>query len=650
MNDRLLFAPGRPGRPTPAHRLRRTLRAVLVLASAAALAACPRREVPPPPAAPPPAPKPLTIVAMAPATVEAMLEKRASRAPRFVPGQIIVRMKRDAQGRPRPMAAEAVRAMNLEVLREQTSGGEVVLRLPPQRMRELSAAAATERTLAAVRSLQQRRDVEYAQPNYLVHIAVSPSDPAFVRQWHYRDNGSAADQSPGGINLPTAWETNRGNGVVVAVIDTGILPSEEDIAGSPNLVPGYDMISDDAIASDGGGRDSDPTDPGDAVTADECGPGTPAQPSSWHGTHVAGTIGVVKTNNGVGVAGVNWNVKVLPVRVLGKCGGTLVDINDAIRWAAGLSVPGVPTNPTPARVINMSLGGIGRCSESPATQAAIDDAVAAGTTVVVAAGNEADDAANATPASCKGVITVAASDFGGNLVTRYSNFGARVDIMAPGGDVRRDDDGDGNPDGVLSTIKGGYAYYNGTSMAAPHVAGAVALLLSLEPTLTPAHALQRLKAKALPRTAAQCPRPCGAGLLNANFGGGAVPPPATAVTLTPASATLGIGQRVTLTATVTAGGSPQFGRSIAFASSNPDVANVSPATAVADTDGVATVSVGGVASGSATISARADGAQATAAVTVPPKAAAVPAGVIALLVGAALVAVVVGAARRGRRA
>ncbi len=651
MNEHSLVALGRPSRNIPAQRCPRTLCAALVLTTFAGLTACPARQVPPsatpPTAAPPPAPKPLAVVPLDPATVERMLEKRASRGPKFVPGQIIVRMKRDTQGRPRLMAAEAVRALNLEVLREQTSGGEVVYRLPPQMMRAMDVAAAAERTLAGVRRIRQRPDVEYAQPNYLVHIAVAPSDPAFVRQWHYRDNGSASGQAPGGINLPTAWETNKGNGIVVAVIDTGILPDEEDIAGSPNLLPGYDMISDDAIANDGGGRDPDPTDPGDAVAADECGPGTPAEPSSWHGTHVAGTIGVVKTNNGVGVAGVNWNVKVLPVRVLGKCGGTLVDINDAIRWAAGLPVPGVPNNPTPAKVINMSLGGTGPCSQSPATQAAINDAVAAGTTVVVAAGNEADDAANGTPASCSGVITVAASDFRGNLVTRYSNFGTRVDIMAPGGDVRRDDDGDGNPDGVLSTIKGGYAYYNGTSMATPHVAGAVALLLSLEP-LTPAQVLQRLKAKALPRTSAQCPRPCGAGLLNANFGG-SVPPPANEVTLTPASATIGIGQSATLTASITAGGSPQFGRTVSFASSNPRVASVSPASAVSDTNGAATVVVGGVASGSATISAQVDGAQAAAAVTIPPKAPAVPAAFIGLLAGITILAAVARAARRGRR-
>lgn len=146
---------------------------------------------------------------------------------------------------------------------------------------------------------------------------------------------------------------------------------------------------------------------------------------------------------GAGVAGVNWSSRVLPLRALGRCGGSVVDINDAIRWAAGLSMPGAPANPTPAKVINMSLGAPAPCSQSPATQAAIDDVVAVGVTVVAAAGNEAMDAANAFPASCNGVITVAASDYEGALVTRYSNFGDIVDVLAPGGDLAADEDGDG---------------------------------------------------------------------------------------------------------------------------------------------------------------------------------------------------------------
>ena len=279
------------------------------------------------------------------------------------------------------------------------------------------------------------------------------------------------------------------------------------------------MITDPKTANDGGGRDHDPTDPGDAVAADECSTGDPASPSSWHGTHVAGTIGVGGTDNHVGVAGINWSVKVMSVRVLGKCGGTTVDINDGIRWAAGLDVPDVPKNMDPARVINMSLGtppGVS-CDDDPATQSAIRDAVEAGAIVVVAAGNDAVDASQVSPASCDNAFTVAASDARGHLVSRYSNFGPLVKIMAPGGDRQRDDNGDGHIDGILSMVKDGYAYYNGTSMAAPHVAGVAALIFAKNPDMIPGQVMARLQHDALPRDAAQCPNPCGAGLLQAKF-------------------------------------------------------------------------------------------------------------------------------------
>ena len=229
------------------------------------------------------------------------------------------------------------------------------------------------------------------------------------------------------------------------------------------------------------------------------------------------------------------------MRVLGKCGGTIADINDGIRWAAGLPVPGAPNNPHPAKVINMSLGGRGRCTLSPSTQAAIDDAVNAGAAVVVAAGNEAADASGFFPASCEHVITVAASDYRGHLVTRYSNFGQDVDLLAPGGDVTRDDNGDGQNDGVLSMVQGGYARYNGTSMAAPHVAGAAALLLAQNPRLSPSGVLDELKARALSRSSAQCPSPCGAGLLQVAVGAAPAPPPPPAPPRTPDLTLTGLG-------------------------------------------------------------------------------------------------------------
>ncbi len=567
-----------------------------------------------------PAP-PLAVFAVSPEVVAQMLERRVTQA--FVPGQVVVKYK---AGRATAMAAPEMRRLQVETDEQLTSGGERIYRVQPAVARAMQPQAMRDRTLEIARTLAARPDVEYAQPNFIFQIGAVPNDPGFAQQWHYADNGTGAGQVPGGINLPQVWETNKGSSnVVVAVIDTGILPTHPDITGSPNLVPGYDMISDGFIANDGGGRDNDPSDPGDASAAGECGPGSPAQPNSWHGTHVAGTVGVGHTNNGVGVAGINWAVKLQAVRVLGRCGGTMVDINDGIRWAAGLPVPGVPTNPTPAKVINMSLGGGSPCSASPATQSAINDAVAAGTTVVVAAGNSAADASGFLPASCNGVITVAAGDARGYLVARYSNFGPRIDLLAPGGDTQRNDSGTGN-DGVLSMVQGGYARYNGTSMASPHVAGVVALMLAGRPTLTPAQVLADLKAQALPRTTTQCPRPCGAGLLNARAAlGGAPPPPpppppdGAVVALAPNTATLNIGSTATLVATVSAGGAALAGKTVTFTSSNPTAASVAPATATTTPTGQASVAVTGLTPGATTITAAAEGAQAAANITVAAK-------------------------------
>ena len=440
----------------------------------------------------------------------------------------------------------------------------------------------------------------------------TPNDTLYPQQWYYRNYGLGSDQSLGGISLPRVWQTNTGGGnsVVIAVIDTGILPNHPDIAGSPNLVAGFDMITNTFTANDGDGRDSDPTDPGDAIQPNDCRPGSPARPNSWHGTHVAGTIGVGRTDNNVGVAGVNWNVRVQAVRVLGRCGGSTSDINDAIRWAAGLAVPGVPTNATPASVINLSLGTPpgNPCSASPASQSAIDDAVNQGVTVIVAAGNDETDAAQVTPASCNNVITVAAGDQRGHLATRYSNFGSTVEIMAPGGEVTRDDDNDGNNDGVLSMVQGGYARYNGTSMAAPHVAGVAGLLLAQNPNLTPAQVLQRLQQTAIPRTGAHCAQPCGAGLLSAAN--------ALAIELTVAPVEVKEGDEATLTATVRQAGALQSGKVVQFVSSDPSKAGVSPSSATTGTNGVATAKVAATQAGQLEVVASADESSNSVPVTV----------------------------------
>ncbi len=384
---------------------------------------------------------------------------------------------------------------------------------------------------ALVRKIEQLPDVEYAEPDVFLQIRAVPNDTRYNEQWHYSD-------PTGGMNLPAAWDISTGSSnAVVAVLDTGYRP-HADLNG--NILPGYDMISDSFVGNDGNGRDNDARDPGDWTLAGECGTGSPAQDqnSSWHGTHVAGTVGAMG-NNGTGVTGVNWNVGIVPVRVLGKCGGSLSDIADGIRWAAGLSVPGVPANANPADVINMSLG-----SSSPGTctstyQNAINDARGQGTTIVVAAGND-NNTANYPPGNCAGVITVAATNKYG-MRAYYSNYGSNVDVAAPGGEICTpkngvdvpqaaadcQEGGGVNSNMILSTYNAGtqgpgadsYGWLQGTSMATPHVAGLAGLMYSVNPNLTPDQVETMLKstARAFPTVSwHQCDTSlCGAGIVDA---------------------------------------------------------------------------------------------------------------------------------------
>lgn len=531
---------------------------------------------------------------------------------RWVPGQIIVKFREGAE----PGTGPQIEAMGMgDVDLQRTSGGELLFTLD---MATMSAEESTQSAIRTAKVLSQRDDVEYAQVNYVVDIAAEPMDPGYAQQWHYRNNGPGAGESAGGINLPQAWDISTGNaGIVVAVIDTGILPNHPDITGSANHLGGFDMITSTFTSQDNDGRDPDPTDEGDAVAAGECPPLfiNPPRGSSWHGTHVAGTVGVVNSDNNTGVAGVSWNGGVVSVRVLGKCGGSVGDINDAIRWAAGMTVPGVPDNANPAQVINMSLGAPIPCANSPATQAAITDVVNRGVTVVVAAGNDARDAANAMPASCNGVITVAAGDENGDLVTRFSNFGPLVDILAPGGDTQGSS---GAPGGVLSTVQGGYAFYNGTSMASPHVAGVAALMLSVDPTLTPQDIEAVLENSAMTRTAAQCPEPCGAGLLDAHAALQAVGQPLlpAALSVAPSDIRMDNGDTQQLVANVSTGGSGVDGVEVRFTSSDTSILTVSPATKTTDTAGNATTTVTALQKGSAEIAVETLGSTTTVPVTV----------------------------------
>ena len=341
-------------------------------------------------------------------------------------------------------------------------------------------------TLAVLRMLQSRSDVEYAHPNYILFSQAIPNDPQYPNQrWHYE-----------AINLPGAWdlETGASSPVTVAVIDGGVVAGHPDLAGK--LLSGYDFYSNAEDSGDGDGRDPNPED---------TSPGT-----DFHGNHVTGTVGAA-TNNSLGVAGVSWGVRVVPIRALSGGSGTLADVADALRWAAGKSVSGVPTNANPASVINMSLGGPVACTNAPALQQAINEANNTGAIIVVAAGNSNVDASTFSPAGCSGVITVGATNAAGNRAS-YSNYGTRIDLMAPGGE----------PSGqqVVSTLGSGqYWGKAGTSMAAPHVAGVLALMKSKKPALTAAEGLSILKETARPLSATQCNRPsgleCGAGLVDA---------------------------------------------------------------------------------------------------------------------------------------
>tara|TARA_R110001599_G_scaffold18744_5_gene72540 strand:+ start:80 stop:2389 length:2310 start_codon:yes stop_codon:yes gene_type:complete len=352
---------------------------------------------------------------------------------------------------------------------------------------------------------------------------VTPNDPLWSLQWNFQNNGTGEGKSAGGAGFQEFWtkQANEGSDqVVVAVVDTGLQMQHPDIKDSPNVAPGWDMVSDPRMGNDGDGRDADANDPGDM-----CDPSQPFAADTFHGTHVAGTIGAAASNNATGVVGGAWNVKIVPVRALGKCGGRLSDINDAIRWAGGL-IPGEDSsgnevwNDNPADIINLSIGLFEFCPAS--LQDAIDSVTDRGVIVVSAAGNARISTEFYAPGGCRNVISVAAGDARGQIAP-YSNFGPNVTVIAPGGDLTRDDNGDGRPDGVLSTKAASncydpvtgegvdtcfYAYEQGTSMAAPHVSAALALLKARAPDATPAELKATLIAALDPREPLQCSGSC----------------------------------------------------------------------------------------------------------------------------------------------
>ena len=322
-------------------------------------------------------------------------------------------------------------------------------------------------TLMAIKALRKDSRVLYAEPNFQVNALGAPNDEAYQLQWPYPL-----------IAMPDAWEISTGSPeVVVAVIDTGILANHPDLVGQ--LVDGYDFVSNSDSAMDGDGIDPDPKDPGNSLGGNS---------SSFHGTHVSGIV-AARGNNRLGVAGSAYSSRVMPLRALGTDGsGTSYDLSQAIRYAAGLANDSGTLPQKRADIINLSLSG---APFSQTTQTLYDAVRSAGVIVVAAAGNEAS-AAPSYPASYRGVISVSAVD-GQRRLAAYSNIGPGVDVGAPGGDSSVDLNGDGYPDGVLSTdgsangdrIDYVYTFLSGTSMAAPHVAGVLALMKSVNPALTP---------------------------------------------------------------------------------------------------------------------------------------------------------------------
>jgi len=331
-----------------------------------------------------------------------------------------------------------------------------------------------------------------------------PNDPLFANQWYEQNN------QPSAVDAITAWDITTGtqrSDIVIADLDTGIRFDHPDLGplGGPKLLAGYDFITDPAVANDGDGRDADAADPGDWVTSADVATtkfsGCTVGNSSWHGTRTAGILGAI-ANNSTGIAGISWGAKILPVRVLGKCGGADSDILDAMRWASGLHVDGVPDNTHPAQVINMSLGGTGACTS--AEQIVINEVLAKGVLVVVSAGNEGGPVDS--PANCVGVAGIAGLRNVGTKVG-FSSLGPEISLAAPAGNCINTTgacvypiDTTSNAGTTTPTINGYTDQLNpslGTSFSAPIVSGIAALMVSANSNLTAPQLIARLQEGAL---------------------------------------------------------------------------------------------------------------------------------------------------------
>lgn len=443
--------------------------------------------------------------------------------------RVIVKFKQDtALLRKHALSATAGASKTLDALtaRANTLGARLGMRLRAGRALDAHTQVVSTGGIsgtALAERLGAEADVEYAVVDQRrAHFAL-PNDPLFaqgppingsrggpdVGQWYLR---APTAEITSGINAIGAWDMTTGSpDIVVAVLDTGVRPEHPDLAN--RLLGGYDMISDEPTANDGDGREADASDPGDWVTASEAGSWSSpfylcnVEDSSWHGTKTASLIGAA-SNNGKGMAGVAGGVRLLPMRVLGKCGGYDSDIIAGMNWAAGLPVPGMPSNPTPARVINMSLGGGGACPWSYLDALDTIMAMQNPAVIVAAAGNSSGQAVGA-PANCPGVIGVAGLRHIGTKVG-FSDLGPEISISAPGGNcvneaydspclypiIAATNAGLTKPE--ASSYTDSFNASVGTSFSAPLVSGTVALMLSVQPSLTPAKVKAALQNSARP--------------------------------------------------------------------------------------------------------------------------------------------------------
>jgi serine protease len=422
--------------------------------------------------------------------------------------RLIVKLRDAApeQTRARAQSADAARA-TVAALAARTG---VALRAARAITRDIHVvevepgAPALEAALAKVRA---DASVVYAEPDERRYPHAVPDDPGFANQWYLQAVEASA------IDAVSAWDVTVGSdGVVIADIDTGVRFEHPDLliaSAEGRLLPGYDFIEADLfIANDGDGRDDDPADPGDWMTADDLNePGfgdCAISDSSWHGTRVAGILGAL-TNNSTGVAGVTWNAYILPVRVLGKCGGFDSDIIAGMLWAGGESVSGVPDNPFPAKIENLSLGSTASCNA--AYQDTIETLAARGVLVVAAAGNEGGPVG--TPASCPGAAGIAGLRHAGSKVG-FSSLGPEIAVSAPGGNCVTTGPGDpclfsldtttntGTTTPATNTYTDQFNANFGTSFSAPIVSGIAGLMAAVNGNLNAAQLIARLQEGATP--------------------------------------------------------------------------------------------------------------------------------------------------------